>query len=452
MSSGSHGGGGISLPFLETLHEWMEGANSSAGFFVPGWALIVAYFLVSGFYNISSPLQSTLNWNMVLLLGAVWMPIVFGRFAMMRFIHMKRLAFLANQKNVVLEIRIPREVRKSPVAMEAIFSSLHVGPGEGTWYSRYIKGSVRPWYSFEIVSRGGEVKFYIYTREFFRRAIETYFYSQYPEVEIIEAIDYSRLRDPHTDGYSMYTCEYEHTNKAPYPIKTYVDYGLDKPGLKPEEQIDPFAQLLELFGALKDGEELWLQIVIRTSKSEKYRGKLKDGDKYKFKDEAKELIEELKEKYSNEAGLSKATVMEKEYLTAIERGLSKQVFDVGIRAIYSVPKDKKGGLNPFVALMWKPFSSETLNGIMPAGHFGSEKFSGYPWEDIGGVREKREMHEATEVYRLRSFFHPPFRSHWMNMTTEELATIFHIPSSTATTPSLPRIQSTTTAAPANLPQ
>lgn len=456
MSSGGHGGGGgeITLPGLHTLESWMHGANSSAGFFTPGWVLVVAYFLSIGFYNNGFAIQSAQNWSMVLLLGTVWMPIVFGRFALMRFIHMRRLTHIASQKNIVLEIRIPREVKKSPVAMESIFANMHIGPGESSWYARYIKGGVRPWYSFELVSRGGEVRFYIYTREFFRRAIETYFYSQYPEVEIIEAIDYSRLRNPADDSkYKMYACEYEQTNKAPYPIKTYVDFGLDKPGLKPEEQIDPFSQILELFGSLKEGEELWMQIVFRTTKTDKYRGKKKSGgDKYKFKDEIKELVEELKKKRVNETGFSVATEVEKSEIEAIERNATKLQFDVGIRAIYSAPKDIKSPLNPFVALMWKPFSSELLNGMAPAGHFGSEKFSGYPWEDIGGIREKAEMHEALEVYRLRSFYHQPFRSTWMTMSTEELATIFHIPSSTAKTPSLPRIQSTTTSAPSNLPQ
>lgn len=451
MSSGE-GTSEIKLPGLHTLEEWMSGANSSAGFFIPGWFFVALYFFSIGLYNVSVPLQSTLNFGMVLLLGALWMPILFGRFALMRFIHMRRLANILEQKKVVLEMRIPREVRKSPVAMESVFASLHVGPGESSWFSRYIKGGVRPWHSFEIVSRAGEVRFYIHTSEFFRRAMETYFYSQYPEVEIIEAVDYSRIKNPASGEYKMYTCEYEHSNKAPYPIKTYVEFGLDKPGLKPEEQIDPFGQVLELFGALKEDEELWLQIVFRTTKSDKYRGKRKGKDKYKFKDEVKELVEELKKKRINETGFSVATEMEKREIEAIERNSSKLQFDVGIRAIYFAPKDTKTALSPFVALMWKPFNSELLNGMVPAEHFGSEKFSGYPWEDIGGSRQRAEMREAVEVYRLRSFFHVPFRSKWMNMSTEELATIFHIPSSTVKTPNLPRIQSTSIAAPANLPQ
>lgn len=452
MSSGGSGGAEIKLPGLHALEEMMNGANSSAGFFTPGWFLVALFFVCVGVYNASFPLQSTLNFGMVLLLGTVWMPILFGRFALMRFIHMRRLAHIASQKNVVLEMRLPREVKKSPIAMESVFANMHIGPGESSWLSRYIKGGVRPWYSFEIVSRGGEVKFYIYTREFFRRAIETYFYSQYPEIEIIEAVDYSRLRNPADPKYKMYACEYEHSNKSPYPIKTYVEFGLDKPGLKPEEQIDPFSQIVELFGALKDGEELWMQIVFRTTKSDKYRGKKKGGDKYKYKDEVKELVEELKKKRVNETGFSVATEMEKREIEAIERNAAKLQFDVGIRAIYSAPAENTSSLNPFVALMWKPFASELLNSIVPAGHFGSEKFGGFPWEDIGGARERAEMHEALEVYRLRSFFHIPFRSKWMTMSTEELATIFHIPSSTVKTPSLPRIQSTTTSAPSNLPQ
>ncbi len=454
MSAGNGGSSEISLPGLHGLESFMHNMNHRAGFPLPGWQIIGLFFVLAGIYNIYAPVQSAANWNMVLLLGFLWMPVVFGRFAMMRFIHMRRLAYNSVQGWILLELRVPREIFKSPQAMESMFASLHLGPGEGTWLKKYVWGRTRPWWSFEIVSRGGEIRLYIYTRTGFRRALESFMYAQYPEVEIIEAIDYARLRDPHHEPFQMFACEYEHSKAAPYPIKTYVDFGLDKPGLKPEEQIDPFAQVLELFGSLGPEEEIWTQIVVRLTKSERFRGKKNaKGKRYTWADEAKTIVEEIRQSVVNPiSGYPNPTEVQKDEMAAIERNVAKQAFDVGIRSIYSAPRDKFKTMNPFVANMWKPFSSERLNSIVPAPYFGSEKFNDYPWEDIGGYRYRAEMHEAVEVYRMRSFYHPPFRSPWMTMSTEELASIFHVPSSGAKTPNLPRIQSTTTAAPANLPQ
>jgi hypothetical protein len=39
----------------------------------------------------------------------------------------------------------------------------------------------------------------------------------------------------------------------------------------------------------------------------------------------------------------------------------------------------------------------------------------------------------------------------MILSTEELATLFHVPSAAIQTPTIPRIQSTTSGAPGNLP-
>ena len=134
----------------------------------------------------------------------------------------------------------------------------------------------------------------------------------------------------------------------------------------------------------------------------------------------------------------------KEIVKAIERNIDKPPFDVGIRSIYSAPKDKFQVMAPFVSQLFKPYNSEHPTGW-------SEIFSDYPWEDVGGKIKKAMMTEVVELYRMRSYFHPPYRGEWMIMSTEELASIFHIPSTAVRTPSLQRTPSTTSSAPANLP-
>jgi hypothetical protein len=403
---------------------------------------------------------------MLLTLGPIWLPIIIGRFALMRFMHMRQMHYNYKNPFVLLEMRIPREILKTPKAMETVFASLNIGPGTGTWFKRYWWGRTRPWWSFELASLGGSVHFFINTRVNMRRALESYVYAQYPEVELIEAVDYARLREPTHEPYTMFACEYMYGLPDPYPIKTYVDHGLDKAGTKVEEQIDPFAQVLELMGSLGPDEQLWTQLIIRWSKGEKYRGrKNSSGKNYTWRDQGREVIEELRSKTINRRtqvdadghvqeieGFPNPNEFQKELIGAIERNIDKPAFDVGIRSIYSAPADKYyGTMNAFTANMFKVFISEQYNQIKPA-ELWSEKFNDYPWEDIGGHRQRAEMHEVLEAYRARSFFHPPYRGPWMIMSSEVLATLYHIPNSNVKTPTLPRIGSTTSSPPPNLPK
>lgn len=451
MSSGG-GHKGFSFPFLHEVHEWIEGAPGSGGFFLPAtWLFAGAIGGVIGF-NFIAPLQSIHNWDWVFNTGPLWMPVLAGRFAMIRFIHMKRSWVSFQNPCVLLELRMPREVLKTPQAMETVFSSLSMGFGESSWWKKWWWGKMRPFWSFEIASIDGNIRFFVYTRQGMRRATESFFYAQYPEIEIIEAKDYSRMRDPSTAEYTMDAFEFKEGQRSPFPIKTYVDYGLDKVGQKVETTVDPFAQVMEMFGSIGKGEQIWFQMIIRVSKNEKYRGaKNADGKPYSIKDEAKEEVESIRNKTLTATGAPNPTEVQKERMASIERNMGKLLFDVGMRVIYSAPEGQGKGMGGPLLNMFKPLNSPNYNSIDPANAW-SGKYNDYPWEDIGGKRKARDNFEAVEFYRYRSFFHPPYRGHWMIMSTEELATVFHFPSSIVKTPSLERITSSRSAPPANLPQ
>lgn len=467
MSAGGGHGGDGELPGLGKLHHALESSNEGAGFILPGYIIIVMYLALCAFIAANAPVQSALNWDMVFLLGPVWLPIVIGRFALMRFINMRQMNFNMRNPFVLLEMRVPREIYKTPRAMESVFAGINLRPGTGTWFKRYWWGRTRPWWSFELVSIGGEIHFYVYVRENMRRVTESALYGQFPDMEIIEATDYSRLRNPtQFDTYQLFACEYTCKLPDPYPIRTYVDHELDRPGDKPETVADPFAQVLELMSSLGPDEQLWTQFIIRHSKEEKYRGRLnKDGKGYTWRDLSEEIVKELKEKSINKrqeigedgaihevSGFPNPTEAQKELIAAVERNTGKAGFDVGIRSIYSAPKEKYyGTMNAFTANIFKPYVSERFNQIVPAPLW-DEKFNDYPWEDIGGYRRKAEMKEVLEFYRARSYFHPPYRGPWMILSSEELATIYHFPNSEAKAPGVRRIGSATSAAPINLPQ
>jgi hypothetical protein len=67
-------------------------------------------------------------------------------------------------KYALFELRLPKETFKSPLAMEVFLNSLH-NTAQGNFYGQYWRGETRPWYSLEIASVEGQVKFYIWTED-----------------------------------------------------------------------------------------------------------------------------------------------------------------------------------------------------------------------------------------------------------------------------------------------
>ena len=151
-------------------------------------------------------------------------------------------------------------------------------------------------------------------------------------------------------------------------------------------------------------------------------------------------------------GFPNPTKGQSDLISAIERKGSKQIFDVGIRAIYlGTDAAYNGIMVPAQLALFKPFNSESGNGLSPAAGKLSAMFNDLPWEDRSGHHKHVVSHNAVQVYRRRAFFYDPYIGNWIVMSTEELATLFHIPSSAVSTPNLPRIQSATAGAPSNLP-
>lgn len=378
-------------------------------------------------------------------------------------IDFRQSAFIAKQKYVLLEIKPPRSHMKTPLAMEAVFSGLHLKPGESTWYARIIQGKVRPWWSFEIAVIDGAVHFFIWTRESFRDNVEAQIYAQIPGAQIITATDYAREVSGLPSEWSIWGCDFTFTKPDPYPIRTYVDYGLDKP-TKEYEQVDPLAHLIEYFGTFGPGEQVWFQIIIRVHSGHKYNKKNAQGKTYTWIDEGKELIQKIrattvgkvkyKDVFTGEMretdGFPNPTKGESEAMSAIERNLAKQAFDIGIRTVYIAKPDKFTPTKiPGVIGVLRQFSSESYNGFRPIRWL--IPFNDYPWEMFMNKKKDKARKGVVDAYRRRAYFYAPYITPHNVMSIEELATIYHIPSASVSTPSLSRINSATETPPANLP-
>src|SRR3989344_1016957 len=433
-------------------------AESKFGVSVAGMALAFLAVFIGVLVQIAPEfLQGALR--VLFILAPVWLPILLALIFWRLWIKYLRMRFIHTQKYSVLEIRIPREIRKSPLAMEAVLSGLHISIGETTFVARNFEGKVRTWYSFELVSIDGNIHFFIWTRDFFKELIKSQIYAQYPEAEVHEVEDYTKAVPFDLARYSYWGCDFKLNEPDPYPIKTYIDYGLDNPAAKEEEKTNPLASVIEFLGSLPKGHQVWLQILAQTHKGPK---KWPWSKRHGVKEQAEAIVEGILKKSSertqkitgpdeDEHGMRTMTLTEgeREKIKALDRSVSKLAFDAGVRGIYLAEKDK---FNPIFLVgllgVWKQFGSAHLNGFTITRYMAAFD---YPWQDFRQIRQNRAKRHIYEAYRLRSWFHEPYKTPSYVLNTEELATIFHFPGEVVKTPTAPRIPSRRAEPPANLP-
>ncbi|MFT5280764.1 MAG: hypothetical protein ACI9AR_000198 [Flavobacteriaceae bacterium] len=374
---------------------------------------------------------------------------------------------------ILLNIKIPKEILKSPQAMELFFDSAMYQKSPNTWWKKYVLGEVRPWWSLEIVSIEGAVYFFIWTPKFWKDHIEAQLYAQYPQAEVIEVPDYTdaianELKDGRWEGFFSH---HRLTKPDAYPIKTYIDYGLDKAvgSLDENQRIDPITSVIEWMGSIGPGEQIWMQILVQATKKRFPKGGSWFG-KTDWKDEAYAEIEKI----INEHGVSRRAVAEgeeqetsfrnlskgkQETVSSIERSIDKYGYDCGVRTLYLAESSKFRAINIKSLLSaFQIYSSPGHNGFAP----DDKNITGvdFPWQDptdhLVAFRQKRIFNS----FRMRSMFYPPhipvFGEKKGNrkpfvLTSEELATIFHFPGTVSETPSFSRIDSKKAEPPSNLP-
>lgn len=378
------------------------------------------------------------------LTAIIWGPFGVTYFALKYWKEYVQAKFISKLDFILLEIKIPREVLKTPLAMELVLQSMWQS-SQGTWYDQWLKGKLRVWFSLEIISEEGNVRFLIRTPRKFKKLIESHIYAHYPNTEVVEVLDYvTKAPFMHEHGaWDMWGCEFALTKPDPYPIRTYVDYGLDKADLEEENKIDPLATLIEYMGGFGRGQYLWYQIMIQPNK-DRFDVTGSHFKKQGWKDEGKNLIKELKEKYAE----GKASKRDTEVLHAIERSLTKNGYDCGLRVVY-VAKNEHFDPNLIsgVAGMLGHFGLGDLNGFRPTHTTDFD----YPWQDYKDYRLNKKKHHIFDAYVRRSYFYEPYKETPYVLNSEELATIWHFPGLVVGTPTLGRVESRKGEPPQNLP-
>lgn len=459
-SGGDHGHGDEG--FIATwfgIHSWTEWAGDKG--ITRGGFVIVLYLGLLTTATILLPSFPALAWGWIFIAFPVVGPLILIGGCWGAWVWYIRSNFIFSRtKPILLEVKMPTEITKSPRAMELFLTSLWFRSSTTTVIDQYWKGGVLPYYSLELVSLGGEVHFYIWSsRHDFRNVIESNFYAQYPEVEIVEVSDYAT--DFHYDHHKHhafvgdYMLESNNISRHEprvnaYPLKTYIDFELDSDP-KEEFKVEPMSQVLEVLSALNKDEQAWVQIVIRGHFGKKWKGLVEDEIKTLRKaaslQPGKENADESDEK---KYGFPRPTWREQELMKAMERNLGKLPFDFGGRMLFIGPRNKfRGAEASSIRWLWRPYGNPNY-GVYYRPRNAHNDFD-WPWQDFQDRRYEHETHRYLDAYRRRQMWYPPWEDERNTTSVEVLATLWHPPSSTVKAPGLQRIPSSKSEPPPNLP-
>ena len=422
------------------------------------WMYVCIGFSILIYLFFALDIRSNLVYEFMVLSFPVWMPIVSFSLFFEYWLYFVRKKYDIAQGRVTLEIKLPQDVFKSPEAMELVLIQMFQTASPDNHVQTYWDGKHAPVYSLELVSRGGDVRFYINTpRKKFKNIVETQLYAQYPGVEVHELpLDYTAEVSWDSNKYEIFSIHFGLRKPDAYPIKTYIEYGLDKMP-KEEEKIDPISSMLEMLGNLGPDEFYWVQILINANKELTFKDgslSLRPDWKLQARAEIKNIIDTaVKERGVEQPGgnvMMLLTDAQKDTIKAIERSLAKNAFDVAIRGMYIATKEKFDPGERVGALItgWRSYDDLNRNIIAPLWR---TDFDWNWWQDPTGSRRRSAKRQELSEYKRRVYINRVVKDTRKVMTTEELATVFHIPGRVVSTPTLARIPSKRGEAPPNLP-
>lgn len=321
----------------------------------------------------------------------------------------KTVVFEEIRNQVVMQILVPRENDKTPLAAEQMFSSLH-------GIMRDSKKSL-DMISFELVSSGeGGIKFFVVAPEHLVKFVEGQIYAQYPNAEIKLVQDYTKTTGSGPVFVSTGVIELD--KDYIFPIKTFRNF-----------EVDPLAAITSAVSGLKLGEEAWLQIIVRPvanfwqDKSKKYITAIKDGKPLNgggileiLTGTLDVFIKSLQT--SSENGVKKEVVKlapgQQEELTQIEQKMLKLGFEVGLRIVTKADaQERSEQILMDIIASFKQFTTAHLNSFVssPVNKDGEQMYNEYLARFLGS--------DTVDILNI-----------------EELASVYHLPNISVETPNI----------------
>jgi hypothetical protein len=361
----------------------------------------------------------------------------------------KKQGFLARGMNLSLFlITLPQEIKKEQEecsleeqlkVAEQFYSSL-AGIKEKKKILNFLTGS--PSFVFEIVVHriGEEIYFYVACPRSLSDLMEKQILGFWPKAQIRPTTDYN-IFNP--DGVSMGT-EAVLTELQVLPLKTYKDF-----------EIDPLSLITSVLTKLeREKEGATIQISIRSSKSplKKMARRVIDLTKEGIDIKSalakakfgffQQLIEaffppqEVKGKEGREVQQSRLNPADEKVISAISEKFSQPLFDVNLRLLCSA-EDKIRAQTILEQLenSFEQFNSPILNKL---------KFR----KLTGKLSSKKRLEKLFYYFSFRIFN----ESKSIVLSSGELASIFHFPTSLLLAPNIKWLKAKEASSPVNLPE
>ncbi len=378
-----------------------------------------------------------------------------------------RFKFITAIRWTLLEIKVPKNILKTPKAMEQIFAAAHAPYSYGLRFmEKYWEGKVEYWMSFEVVGFAGESHFYLRLPKQFRNLMESAIYAQYPGAEIEEVEDYVKQMPAVLPNKTIELYGNEQILHAPdcYPIRTYPMFEESVE----ERRIDPIANLMEAVSKLKIDEQIWIQILARPTGDDWTKEGNEIVDKMMGKEKAKRpgfweffglgvtagealrapfehppLEEKKKKKDEFRFNLLMLTPVQKEIMDGIEKKIAKLGFETTIRFLYI---DKRNAFSrdnvAAVTGFFRQFNTQNINLLKPDKKTMTAAVHGM----FVQLRLNWRKRLVYEKYRDMIF-----NAHNSVLNIEELATIYHFPIAGVESTYLEKVESRKGGPPPDLP-
>lgn len=329
--------------------------------------------------------------------------------------------------NVYLAIKVPKENEKDAISAEQMFASLHG--------LLKLTPEIQEHVSFEIISSKDGVEFYAVMPESVSDFVKSQIYAQYPDAQIAPVEDYSKKLFEEMPNLSYQTAILKIFKAQYYPIKTFREF-----------EVDPLSAITSAIADKRGHDKVWLQINFKPIPDEwqeegyDYINAMQEGQDFspirinveglmraagsglgevikiipKFFMKPAHLQEQrdalLKGSLKVSPKLSAGQVLE---IKAIEEKLTRMGFACTVRivGISDDPHKATAGLRACTA-SFKQFSTANLNSFI--------------------IEEQGSSPEALKDYQDRVFD----ESASFVLATDELASVYHLPSVTVETPAI----------------
>ena len=407
-----------------------------------------------------------------------WLFFPFALFPMARFLWLwwRMEVFDTYNPYMFLELRFPRQVLRPIKTMENVFSGFWQLYDPANSREKWFEGKYQLRITLEIVSIEGMIHFYLRFPRASRKLIESAIYSQYQDAELTEVEDYTKNvpQDIPNKEWDLWGTSYMLEKPDVYPIKTYSKFFEESMMTPEEKRMDPMALLMEGLTTLGPGEQMWIQIVLRPISQVEYKY---HGLGKKIVDvlvrRPKPADESLRGQLQAAGNLlitgavptspvvhevippeMKLTPGERVIVSAIEEKIAKYGFLASMRFIYLAKRENYfSPAKATVMSFFSQLSTWNLNNLRPLRPTITKVHTILFWfldARLVFTRKRRLFRNYTR--RLPPFFPDVMRGMYL-LNTEELATVFHIPSElTVTTQAVQRVETKKGQAPPIIPQ